>query len=139
MPGKGHDGYWTAANLIDQVKNKAMPIFKVLHPNSDALFLFDNSQNHRCLPPDGLRASLLNLSDGGKNVQKQRAGKFKSGGVDIDQPMQHANGIQKGGANYSNGERALEPNPETSRSTEIVIRTAGLCVTEKLAAGNDRD
>jgi hypothetical protein len=97
VPGKGQDGYWTAANLIEQVKKKALPIFKVLHPNSDALFLFDNSQNHRCLPPDGLRASLLNLSDGGKNVQKQRAGWFiNSDQVRIEQPMQHANGVQKG-------------------------------------------
>ena len=56
VPGKNQDGYWTAANLVDQVKKKAMPIFKILHPDADALFLFDNSQNHRCLPPDALRA-----------------------------------------------------------------------------------
>ena len=66
VPGKQQDGYWTAANLIDQVRRTAVPIFKILHPHADALFLFDNSQNHRCLPPDALRASSLNLSDGGK-------------------------------------------------------------------------
>ena len=97
VPGKNQDGYWTAENLVDQVKKKAMPIFKTLHPDADALFLFDNSQNHRCLPPDALRASLLNLSDGGKNVQNQRAGWFiNPNGVRVEQPMQNANGTQKG-------------------------------------------
>ena len=97
VPGKHQDGYWTAANLIDQVKNRAMPIFKILHPDCDGLFLFDNSQNHRCLPPDALRACALNLSDGGKNVQKQRAGWFiNSNGVRVEQSMQTHDGKQKG-------------------------------------------
>ena len=96
-PGKQQDGYWTAANLVEQVRERAMPIFKILHPDSDALFLFDNSQNHRCLPPNALRASALNLSDGGKNVQKQRAGWFISpDGVRVEQSMQTPEGIQKG-------------------------------------------
>lgn len=97
LPGKQQDGYWTTAHLIDQVKNKAMPIFKVLHPEADALFLFDNSQNHRCLPPDALRASSLNLSDGGKNVLNQRSGWFvNSDGIRICQVMQRPDGVQKG-------------------------------------------
>lgn len=97
VPEKQQDGYWTAANLIDKVKTKAMPIFKILHPRFDALFLFDNSQNHRSLPPDVLRASVLNLSDGGENVQNQRAGWFiDSNGIRMTQPMQRPDGIQKG-------------------------------------------
>jgi hypothetical protein len=67
QPGK-HEGYWITANLIEKVKAKAMPIFKILHPETDAVCLFDNSQNHSVLPPDALRVSVLNLSDGGKNV-----------------------------------------------------------------------
>jgi hypothetical protein len=51
QPGK-HEGYWITANLIEQVKTKAMPIFMILHPEADAICLFDNSQNHRALPPD---------------------------------------------------------------------------------------
>lgn len=97
LPGKNQDGYWTTAHQIDQVKNKAMPIFKVLHPEADALFLFDNSQNHRCLPPDALRVSTLNLSDGGKNVLNQRPGWFiNSDGVRVCQVMQRTDGVQKG-------------------------------------------
>jgi hypothetical protein len=41
LPGKQQNGYWTTAHLIDQVRTKAMPIFKILHPISDALFLID--------------------------------------------------------------------------------------------------
>ena len=74
-----------------------MPIFKILHPGCDGLFLFDNSQNHRSLPSDALRASALNLSDGGKNVQKQRSGWFiDDNGIRITQTMQRPDGVQKG-------------------------------------------
>lgn len=97
VPGKQQDGYWTTADLINQVKTKAMPIFKILHPGSDALFLFDNSQNHRSLPPDALRASSLNLSDGGKNVKKQRPGWFlDTEGNRVIQLMLRPDDIQKG-------------------------------------------
>lgn len=97
IPGKQQDGYWTTANLIEQVRTKAMPIFNIIHPGCDGLFLFDNSQNHRSLPPDALRASALNLSDGGKNVQKQRPGWFiDDNGIRVTQSMQRPDGVQKG-------------------------------------------
>ena len=97
LPGKQLDGYWTTANLIDQVRTKAMPIFQILHPGCDGLFLFDNSQNHRSLPPDALRASILNLSDGAKNVKKQRPGWFiDNNGIRVTQDMQRPDGVQKG-------------------------------------------
>ena len=97
LPGRQQDGYWTTANLIEQVGTKAMPIFKILHPGCDALFLFDNSQNHRSLPPDALRTSVLNLSDGGKNVQNQRQGWFiDSNAIRVTQNMQRPDGVQKG-------------------------------------------
>ena len=95
-PGKNAEGYWTNEDLIDQVKRKALPIFKILHPDCDALFLFDNSQNHRALPPDALRASLLNLSDGGKNVKPQRPGWYFQNGQKVAHHMQNPDGVQKG-------------------------------------------
>lgn len=73
-PGKNADGYWTNANLVEQVKTRAIPIFKALHPNWQGLFMFDNSQNHHAMPPDALNAKTLNLSDGGKNMKNQPAG-----------------------------------------------------------------
>jgi hypothetical protein len=38
LPGN-QDDYWSASNLIEQVQTKAMPIFNILHPVADSLFL----------------------------------------------------------------------------------------------------
>jgi hypothetical protein len=43
-PGKNAGGYWTNAKLIDQVREKAIPKSRILHPGCDALFAFDNSK-----------------------------------------------------------------------------------------------
>ena len=56
-PGNNADGYWKNSDLVEQLTKKAIPIFEILHPDSIGLFIFDNSQNHHALPPDGLRAS----------------------------------------------------------------------------------
>lgn len=123
LPGKQQDGYWTTAHLIDQIKNKAMPIFKVLHPEADALFLFDNSQNHRSLPPDALRASSLNLSDGGKSVHKQRSGWFaNSDGIRLCQVMQRPDGIQKGIRTILMERGLWSPNLRLNDARELLAR-----------------
>ena len=54
---------------MKQTKLKALPIFKILHPHGDALFMFDNSANHHAFAPDALVASRLNLKDGGANLK----------------------------------------------------------------------
>jgi len=90
--GKGYDGYWTNEDLVKSLKEKAIPIFEKLHPGCVAVFAFDNSQNHHATPPDGLLASKLNLSDGGKNTPKLKNTTF--GGK--PQAMQLPNGNQKG-------------------------------------------
>ena len=95
-PGKNADGYWTNSDLAKQLEHALIPIFKVLHPDCDALIMFDNSQNHRALPPDALNANALNLSDGGKNVKPQRSGWYEEDGVKIAQSMQTSSGVQKG-------------------------------------------
>jgi len=42
--------------LIEQVKNLAIPIFEIMHPNATAVFAFDNSTNHGALADDALCA-----------------------------------------------------------------------------------
>jgi hypothetical protein len=96
QPGKNGDGYWKNVDLVQQVELRAIPIFKILHPNCIGLFLFDNSQNHHAFAPDALRASVLNLKDGGKNVMPQRNGFFMLDGVKYAQSMQREDGVQKG-------------------------------------------
>ena len=48
------EGYWKNSDLVKQLMKKAFPIFRVLHPDCDGLFMFDNSQNHHAKPPDAL-------------------------------------------------------------------------------------
>ena len=95
-PGKNGDGYWTNADLVQQLEVRAIPFFKILHPDCVGLFLFDNSQNHHPLAPDALRASVLNLKDGSKNVKPQRDGFYMLDSVKCVQPMQREDGVQKG-------------------------------------------
>lgn len=96
-PGTNSEGYWTNSDLVRQTKN-AMTIFKILHPNSDALFVFDNSANHHAFAPDALVASRLNLTDGGKNIKSiMRDGWFSNeNGEIVTQSFRNVKGEQKG-------------------------------------------
>ena len=75
-PGKISDGYWTNADLVQQIESRVIPIFKILHPEADALFMFDNLQNHHALAPDALNAKVLPLKDNGANDKPQSSGLF---------------------------------------------------------------
>lgn len=87
-PGVNSEGYWKNADLVEQVEKMAMPIFKILHPNCDGLFIFDNSQNHHAKSPDALNVSKMNLSDGGVNQRLMRNGWYiDNTGARIDQRM----------------------------------------------------
>ena len=69
-PGKNKkDGYWTNANLVDQLKD-VMPLFEDEpdHADCELVFQFDNSQNHHAREPTALTVSDMILSDGGKNA-----------------------------------------------------------------------
>src|ERR1700761_5529068 len=45
--GANREGYWTSEDLVQQLKEQALPIFEGLHPGSKALFVFDQSANHK--------------------------------------------------------------------------------------------
>lgn len=84
-------------DLVSQTSLKAIPIFKILHPESDALFVFDNSSGHLAYAPDALIANRLNLSDGGANVSPMRSGWFfNEKGERVEQCMVTEDGIPKG-------------------------------------------
>lgn len=65
-PGSNGDPYWDCQQLIEQVRNKAIPVFEEAHPGCQALFIFDQSSAHAALPPDALKAFEMNKSNGGK-------------------------------------------------------------------------
>lgn len=61
--GVGRDGWWTSAEMINQLKNDAIPLFNMLHPGCTAVFLFDNSSNHSAYADDALVASRMPLNE----------------------------------------------------------------------------
>lgn len=66
FPGSNGDPYWDCAQLIDQVKNSAIPTFERAHPGCQGLWVFDQSSAHAALAPDALKAFEMNKSNGGK-------------------------------------------------------------------------
>ena len=96
-PGCNGDGYWDNEDLVAQISDRVIPIFKILHPDCDALICFDHSMNHLAKAPDALVAQRLNLNDGGKNVPKIRCGLyFNQNGEKVTQIMQTADLVPKG-------------------------------------------
>jgi hypothetical protein len=85
--GINAEGYWKHADLVQQLKEKAIPVFKALHPDSDGICLFDNSQTHHAKPPDALSGRDINLKDSGKNARPMRNGWY------IDSSGQRVNQI----------------------------------------------
>ncbi|KAJ3978884.1 hypothetical protein F5890DRAFT_1559520 [Lentinula detonsa] len=69
-PGSNGDAWWDTEQLLTQVKD-AISIFEEMHPECQALFIFDQSSAHASLGPDALCAWDMNKSDGGKQ-RKQR-------------------------------------------------------------------
>lgn len=64
--GKGDEGWWTAEKMVNQVIEKAIPIFEMAFPHCIAVFAFDNSSGHACKAADALVARRMNLRPGGK-------------------------------------------------------------------------
>jgi hypothetical protein len=49
--------------MVQQLKEDALPLFELLHPGCKAVFLFDNSCNHRAYADDALVASRMTLNE----------------------------------------------------------------------------
>lgn len=59
--GAKRAGYWTADDLVKQLKEQVIPLFEKLHPNCTGVFTFDQSSNHRTFASDALVASRMTL------------------------------------------------------------------------------
>ncbi|KZS92070.1 hypothetical protein SISNIDRAFT_442933 [Sistotremastrum niveocremeum HHB9708] len=67
MPGnkESDDDYWNMDQMIDQMKT-VLRMFDKLHPNKQAVFIFDNSSAHNSLAKDALTVTKMNIGPGGK-------------------------------------------------------------------------
>lgn len=92
-PGKNRDGWWTCERLVQQLKGEAsgdggaIKAFEELHPNAQALFMLDNSENHHGGAPLALTVANVPLKDGGVNVPTMKDGWFVKDGVKMRQSM----------------------------------------------------
>ena len=59
------DGYFTNDHLMKQVEN-AVKNFEKVHPDAQAVFLFDNAPSHKKVPDDALNVEKMNVGPGGK-------------------------------------------------------------------------
>jgi hypothetical protein len=50
-PGKNGDGYWRNSDIVNQIQQLVMPIFKILHPDCDALFSVRQFAKSPCVGP----------------------------------------------------------------------------------------
>ena len=55
-PGSNGDNWWDMEQLCNQISQKAIPIFEALHPDSQAVFIFDCSSAHGSFSPSTLKA-----------------------------------------------------------------------------------
>ncbi len=88
--GKGKDGFWGGEDVGLQLRH-VIPIFKVLHKDSNLRYIFDNSSTHDCWAEDALNVeSLVGGSTMNKDWVPMRQGFFKdSDGNTVAQDMQY--------------------------------------------------
>ena len=63
--GNNHEGYWMYENMILQLED-CVDVLKVTHPEFEFLFLFDHSNGHDRLQPNGLNRNKISVRFGGK-------------------------------------------------------------------------
>jgi len=74
----GNGSWWNGDNLIDQVVNVAIPIFKATFPNAQALFLLDHVISHTADTVDALLVSHMKMDPGGKQPYLRDKWYYKS-------------------------------------------------------------
>ena len=64
-PGKGFNTWWDLSQLIRQIRS-TISIFKYLHPNCVAVFVFDRSSTHKGFAEDALNINNMNVNPEGR-------------------------------------------------------------------------
>ncbi|RPB03051.1 hypothetical protein L873DRAFT_1867230 [Choiromyces venosus 120613-1] len=64
----GGDIWWTGEDILEQLTQKAIPVFERSFPVCQGPFAFDNAKSHQKYTSDALRTGNINLTPGGKNT-----------------------------------------------------------------------
>lgn len=64
--GEKAEKWWDTEKLIKQVKESVIPIFNLLHPNIQGVFVFDCSLAHEAYGPTAIRVQNMNIGPGSK-------------------------------------------------------------------------
>jgi len=85
-PGAAHQGYWTSEHMLNQLRD-VIVLFDFLHEGMTAVFLFDQSSNHKAFAGDALVANRMNLKPHvvGKDDVRVRNGYYSDGTGVIEQ------------------------------------------------------
>ena len=70
--GKAREGYWDGDKMLEQVM-EFIDAFNFLHPEDQALFIFDWSSGHSKYPLDALNVNCMNMKYGGTKGCNMRA------------------------------------------------------------------
>jgi len=98
--GRGREGYWESADMIEAVA-KAIRIFNLVHPNQQGVFIFDQSTNHNAYGNDAL---LVNRMVWKEKPESECKYKFKSTTFEKDGVLMNQNMFYlKNGVSYFKG------------------------------------
>ncbi|RPA79191.1 hypothetical protein BJ508DRAFT_363381 [Ascobolus immersus RN42] len=62
----GKDNWWDSEKMCKHILEVVEPMAKLVYPDCELVFLFDNATNHSCFAPDALNVTEMNLNPGGK-------------------------------------------------------------------------
>ena len=74
--GINNKGYWTYENMVLQLED-CINVLKITHPEFDFVYLFDHSNGHNRMRPNGLNINKINVRFAGKQP-KMRSSKVET-------------------------------------------------------------
>ncbi|RPA80167.1 hypothetical protein BJ508DRAFT_210526 [Ascobolus immersus RN42] len=61
----GKDNWWDAEKMCQHILEIVEPMARLIYPDCELVFLFDNATNHSCFASDALNARAMRLGTGG--------------------------------------------------------------------------
>lgn len=123
-PGKQGDGWWTGLDVVAQTK-EVIPIFKFLHRDKVALFVFDNSTNHSVHPEGALGVFQgVNKGPGGVKAPGSEilpAAGAASGAVKVYRPKMQDGWYLRGGVRVAQQMHAPDTAGDPAKFEPAVV------------------